>query len=209
MSILDTIRDRELSKLERTERGKEYYADQVAQRADAVRSVLTGENQNPTVPLEVVAIRTVYYQFLSDYKQHYAPFPVKMTKQSIALWTRAEAARTRSGVPVKRFVRAQFAWFHDAFKKAPDPVQMTTDAAVERALVFQGATNRRVITNDIRHKPSLAETFKYNEKLLQQMMAAQKCSREEFYARFVVTGIYSFSQEFLDADPVYKKVKSG
>lgn len=206
MSIMEVLRTRELKAIQRSVNGREHFEQRVASRADYVKDIISGDNPNAGVPVEVVALRDLYGKMLESYTREKSFAAARMNAKSVALWTRAEKARERSGASQERFLKAQFDWFHKTFGRAPEPLQLTTDAAVERALSFGGRTEGRVVSNNIKHKTSMADVFRQNEKLLQQMMAAQGCTREEFYRKFVITGIYSFSPEFLKADPAYRRV---
>ena len=205
MSIMEALRARELQTIKRSVAGSEHFEKRVQNHADYVRGMISGNNPNAGVPVEVVNIRNMYIKMRETYFQKKEHAPTKMTKQGVVLWTRVEAARRRSGASQERFLVAQFTWFQKAFGRPPEPLQLTTDTAVERALAYTGE-GHRAVSKGLEHKSSKADTFRQNEKLLQQMMAAQGCTREQFYRDFVITGIYSFSPEFLKADPVYRRV---
>lgn len=208
MSILKKLRERQTQQLTRSIQGTELFERQVEKKAAYIKELLTGDNPNAGVPAEVVAFRDLYVVFLEKYTGEKAyQFRGKMSHQAVSLWTRAEAARRQANVSQERFIKAQFVWFTKVFGKYPEPLQLTTEAAVDRAREFTGSTEGKVAPVAVAHKSSLSTLFRENEKLLQKMMQAQKCSREEFYVRFVLTGIYSLSKEFLEADPVYQRVR--
>ena len=208
MSILKKFRERQTQQLTRSIQGAEQFEKRVEKKAEYVKELLTGDNPNVGVPAEVVAFRDLYVVFLERYTGGKAyQFTGKMSSQAISLWTRAESARKRANVSQERFIKAQFVWFTKVFGTHPKPVQLTTEGAIDRAKDFTGETSGKVAPIAVAHKISLPALFRENEKLLQKMMKAQKCSREEFYVRFVLTGVYSLSKEFLEADPVYQKVR--
>lgn len=207
MSVLDAVRKRRISLEERSQRGQDFYRKRVEGKAREVKGILSGDNPNAGVPVEVVALRDLYYYMLESYTRKREVFGVRMNARSVSMWTRVEKAQKRSGCSQERFLKAQFDWFHKTFGKAPEPLQLATDGAVERACAYEGRTEGRHVSNDVRYKTTKADKFMQNEKLLQKMMSAQKCTREEFYRRFVLTGLYSFDPEFLKADPVYRKVQ--
>lgn len=206
MSIISTLKDRELKAAKRSFDGREYFEKRVQSHAEHVKHMFSGDNPNPGVPVEVVVLRNLYYQFLENYTQERHVFNVTMNKRSIALWTRVEKAKQQANCSPKKFMQAQFDWFHRKFGKAPTPEQLATEGAVDRALAFSGSVDKRIIGNNVQHKTSLSDVFRQSEMLLQRMMASQRCSREEFYRTFVVPGLYTFPEEFLQADPVYQKV---
>lgn len=208
MSILKKLRERQAQQLTRSIQGTELFEKRVEKKAEYVKELLLGDNPNAGVPVEVVAFRDLYVSFLEKYTGEKAyKFTGKMSHQSVSLWTRAESARKRANVSQERFIKAQFVWFTKVFGTYPKPVQLTTEGAVDRAREFSGDTKGKVAPIAVAHKTSLPVLFRENEKLLQKMMKAQNCSREEFYIRFVLTGVYSLSKEFLEADPVYQRVR--
>jgi hypothetical protein len=209
MSIIEVLRRRELETLKRSDAYSSVRSQRTHDHAKHVKQVLSGETISPEVPVSIQVLRDTYYNMLRSYQGNDYSYPTEMNKQSINLWTRVETARSKAGCLADKYIKAQFAWFHKKFGKAPTVEQLSTPGAVERALEFSGSTTGRVVGNNIIHKNSLAETFKQNEVLLQSMMKAQQCTRVEFYKRFVITGIYSFDTRFLEADPAYQKALNG
>jgi hypothetical protein len=109
-----------------------------------------------------------------------------------------------SGVEREVFVRAQFTWFHDKFRKAPTPVQLTTDEAVVRAASVAPQAVRTVVVED---KIPISDLFKRCEKQMADLMRAQNMSREDVYRKLVLPGLAVFPEQFLNADPTWKRVK--
>ena len=163
----------------------------------------------PGMSHNAARIRLVYYKMCDNYRRTTSYGGGVVNSRSKALWERVESFWSRSNVDQEQYVLAQIAWFHKVFGRLPTPVQLATEAAVERAKEFsekEDKPTRAPITNNIPHNASLADIFKQSEKSLQAMMREQGCSREEFYRKFVVTGLTGFHPKFLQADPVWRKV---
>jgi hypothetical protein len=205
MGILDEIYKQQLNKEKKSLQGRENYEKRVHNHAEQVK--YKDQNMNPDVPVSVVALRNKYYQYLENYTRRRHMFNIRMNKRSRALWIRVEKAQAESGKTQDEFLKAQFEWFHKKLGTYPKVEQLATQNAVERTKSSSGDTSVKEVSNDIPHNASKVEILKQSEKLLQKMMKAQKCSREEFYKNFVLTGLYTFPEEFLNADPVWKKVK--
>lgn len=201
--------ERQITAAQRSIQGSELMDNRLHESGQEALAAL-GESDG-TVPVEVVLLRSTYRSLLQSYsrKKNWAPAK-PMNKRSINTWTRVEEARKRASVTHEEFLKAQFAWFHNAFGRAPTISQLATDKAIERAREYvHGGKPPPVsnpITRDIKFEGSMAEVFKYNERMLQSLLRAQKCTRAEFYRKFVLSGEFSFDPRFLQADPVYIKV---
>ena len=206
--IVEILKQNQLRKLARSESFAKAQETSIDNKLDTAKHVITGENPNPSLPVEIVYIRDKYYNMLNAYKGSGLAFSREMTGREITLWTRAEKARVASGCDIDRYLKAQFVWFDKAFGKAPTPVQLTTDTAVERAAEFAGTTVGKVLSNSRSAPVTKADTFRESEKTIQKVMIAQSCNREEFYRRFVLTGLFLLPKEFLGADPTYQRLIS-
>jgi hypothetical protein len=204
--ILEILKQHKILSLRRSESFTAAKERHVADKASHVKCILGGEDPNSSIPIAVVSIRDRYYNMLKSYRGESVTFPKEMNKRSVALWTRVENARAQADCDAERYLKAQFSWFDKAFGRAPTLEQLATETAIDRALEFTGSTKGRVLGN-IRKAPiSKADVFRESEKTLQRMMAAQECTREEFYRKFILTGAFSLPKEFLGADPTYQRV---
>lgn len=202
--ILEVLRQKQLSNLHRSNTSAEHHQREVHNHAEHVKAVLTGRAPSQEVPVEVRLLKDLYYEMCKDYTGDvHTKAPLEMSARSVALWTRVEAARKQAGCEAKKFMRAQFHWFDKAFGTYPSIEQLATDGAVDRALEYTGSVDRRVVGTK-KAEVSLADVFKRSEMLVQDVMRAQNCTREQFYERFVMTGLFSLPKAFLDADPVYR-----
>lgn len=206
-NIVDALREHKLRSIKRSVQYTEQREAATERHAQLAKSVISGKPLESSLTLEANTLRTLYYEMLRDYKggSHFN-IPGPVTKRGAALWTRVEAARKRAGVDAKTFLRAQFAWFDKNFGRPPQLPQLTTDAAVERVAEVGTIQMRRIVGAGVEAKVDKAAVFRQSEKLLQDMMRAQKCdSREEFYREFVLSGVFTFPKDFLNADPAYRR----
>lgn len=204
-NIVEILKQHQLRSLARSENATRIQEQRVTNKANCVRGMLGGTGDVDGVPMELVLLRNLYYSMLESFRGSRSSVPVKMNDKSIAFWTRVEKARQRAECSAEEYLLAQFKWFDKAFGAAPKLPQLTTPLAIQRAIEFEGRSDGRVIGNGKIADIDRVEVFKETEKLLQQIMKAQKCSREDVYRRFVLTGLYTFPKEFMDFDPAYKK----
>lgn len=206
--IQEILKRHRLLKIDLSERFTENQEQNVSNKASHVKRILGGEDSSAANPISLTLLKDTYYNMLSTYKGKFVSYPVDMNKKSLALWTRVESARAQADCDADRYLKAQFVWFDKAFGKAPTVEQLATETAIDRALEFTGSTKGRVLGNERKAPISKADMFRESEKTLQKMMAAQGCNREEFYRKFVLTGIFGFPDDFLRADPTYQRVKA-
>jgi len=204
--IVELLRKRRERSLKMKESFKAMKAEELENKAASVKRILGGAVQYSAVPVNLTILRDLYFQMIQTYTGKEQYYSADMSDRHVALWIRVEKARCRVGCDPERFLKAQFVWFDKAFGAAPTTRQLATDAAVERALEFTGSTEGKVLGNIRKAPVSKADVFRESEKTLQRMMAAQECDREEFYRKFVLTGLFSFPKEFLKADPAYQRV---
>lgn len=207
-SIIDIIQENKLRSVKRSIQFSEQREKATNHHGEVAKSVLSGKPMHPALPMEAQTLRTTYYEMLKDYKGgSFYRVPGPINKKGVSLWKRVEKARQRAGVDPKTFLKAQFAWFHKNFGKAPTVEQLTTDAAVARVAEVGEVKQRRIVSNGNEAKIDLADVFRQSEKLLRDMMRAQGySSREQFYRDFILTGVLTLPKEFLKADPAYRKV---
>ena len=206
--IQEILKKNRLLKISRSERFTENQEQSVSSKASHVKRILGGEDDSDATPIALTVLKDTFYNMLSTYKGKFVSHPVDMNKKSLALWTRVESCRAQADCDAGRYLKAQFVYFDKTFGKAPAVEQLATEGAIDRALEFTGSTKGRVLGNERKAPISKADVFRESEKTLQKMMAAQGCNREEFYRKFVLTGIFGFPDDFLRADPTYQRVKA-
>jgi len=206
VDILAAVQAQRLASVQRSLTSSENYERRVAGVAARTAAMLSGGVVGGhTEHVEEYMLRDTYYRVLEEYTRKpgfgtHEPF----TPRGLALWKRAAKALKASGADREAFVRAQFTWFHDTFRKAPTPLQLTTDEAVVRAATVAPKAVRTVAIED---NVSVGDLFKRCEKQMGDLMRAQKMSREDVYRKLVVPGLAIFPEKFLNADPLWHKVR--
>lgn len=207
VDIIAAVQAQRLATLNRSITATENHERRVSNLAIQTSVLLNGDAALHTENLEEYCARTAYYRMLEEYtrKPYHGLTGQAFTPKGLSLWKRVTTALKASGVDLDTFLRAQFTWFHEKFRTAPTPVQLTTDAAVVRAA---SVTPAQVRTSNIEAKIPIGDLFRRCEKQMADLMRAQKLSREEVYRNLVLTGLAVFPEKFLNADPTWKKVKS-
>lgn len=207
IDILRLVQEKRCATLIKSMAATDRHEKKVSNIAAQVKQLLNKENQNvPLDHLEAFVARSTYYHILSEYtgtfnaQAHQTDF----TPKGLALWKRVAAAINTANTDAESFVRSQFAWFHQAFKKPPEVIQLTTDAAVCRAAA---TAPKRVTTDNIPANVPMGDLFRRCEKHMADLMRAQSMSREEVYTKLVKNHLAMFPQSFLDVDPVWKAIK--
>lgn len=204
--IVEILRKNQLARIARSEAYTKAQETSIDSKIATTTFILGGVDPNAGVPAPILYLREQYNRMLYAYKGTGLSFTKEMNKKSIALWTRVEKARAESGCDADRYLKAQFSWFDKTFGRAPTKAQLATSSAIERAAEFAGTTVGKVLGNSRSVPITKADVFRESEKTLQKMMAAQSCNREEFYRKFVLTGLFLLPKEFLGADPTYQRL---
>jgi hypothetical protein len=207
VDIIAMVQAQRLATLNRSIAATENHERRVANIATKTSALLNGETELHTEHLEEYCARSAYYRLLEEYtrKPYHGMTGQAFTPKGLSLWKRVTSALKASGVDLETFLRAQFTWFHEKFRTAPKPVQLTTDAAVVRAASVKPV---QVRTSNIEANIPIGDLFRRCEKQMTDLMRAQKMSREEVYRNLVLPGLAVFPDKFLNADPLWKKVKS-
>lgn len=205
MSVLDAIREKRLNAAKASVRYQEATTERTRDLAADVKHMLKGET-GVAQAAEESNLRTMYSRMVDDYYggTQFQAYAV-MNNRSKALWKRVKNRCVESCVDPESFLKAQFVWFDKNFGKPPTVIQLTTEAAVDRAKEFGGTVASRVVANTVPAKLDFASIMRRSEQQLQEMMRAHDMTREEVYKNFVITGLFSFPPEFLKADPAYKR----
>jgi len=177
----------------------------VSRKAQATKEFLKQDPELHSRALEQ-RMASLYYRMLDEY---YVEPAIRMvnspSKKGQALWKRVPVSCDATGVDPESYMRAQFAFFHKAYGRVPRVYQLATDKARERAISFSGSKVK--IMTDKKVSRNLPVIMRQAEKLMQDICRAQGLTREEVYRNLVVPGLMAFPREYLEADPVYKRVK--
>lgn len=205
VDVLSVLRQQKLTSLNRSFGQAERYDREVQNRAERATAVINGTNPHAGKPyFEEYMLRDIYSRELENYSRQRV-FTPEMSPKALALWSRVAKAWRASGVDMETFIKAQFTYFHNVFRTSPTVVQLTTDGAVVRAASVKP---EKVMTNNIPANVDLGELFRRCEKQMAEVMRAQKLTREEVYRKLVVTRLIAFPVQYLNADPVWRKVQS-
>jgi len=209
IDVMSLLRERKLASLKRSIASSENHEKRVSQNANRAKAVIN--NTSPyagSEHFEEYILRDKYMRALEDYQRKpvHAYVGQPFTPKGLALWKRVAKAWRESGVDADVFIQAQFTYFHNVFRKAPTAQQLTTEGAVLRAISVRP---EKVSTNDIPAQIDLGELFKRCEKQMTEIMRAQKLTREEVYRNLVLNRLVMFPEVYLNADPIWKKVKNG
>jgi len=205
-SMVDVLRQKRLNSARRSVNASELRENAVHNKANITKDLIGANNGIDEDTQLESRLSYLYYSMKSKYDNKSLQSLVVHSDKSKAFWQRVAAVCKQSEVDPDRFMKAQFSYFHKTFGTTPDLPQLTTEAAIQRARDFTGQTKGNVVGNNIPADVSLGAVFARCEKQLREMCRAQKCNREEFYRRFVCTGVFTFPNEFLMRDPTYLEV---
>ncbi len=204
VDVISILRERKLTSLKRSIGQSERHDREVSQKAVRATAVINGTNPHAGKEhYNEYMLRDIYNRELENYTRQRV-FTPEMNARALSLWSRVAKAWKASGVDMDIFVKAQFTYFHNVFRTHPTPVQLTTDGAVVRAA---SVAPEKVMTNNIPANVDLGELFKRCEKQMTEIMRAQKLTREEVYRKLVLTRLVAFPAQYLNADPVWRKVR--
>jgi hypothetical protein len=207
-SILDAIEQQRAQSTARSVDYSELREKATSLKAQAVKQMLKGETTGTGEHATEMSLATIYYRMLEEYtgKPNYAM--AKWNDRSLAFWKRVAQAQEKSGAEPEEYIRAQFKWFDKAFGKPPDLVQLTTELAIQRAADYAASDekNTRRVVGAQQLKVPFADLMRQCEKQVLDICRANKMDRETFYRTLVKTGLVPLPKQFLDADPVWKKV---
>lgn len=206
VDVVALIQKQRLTAAKRSIAASENHEARVAQNAARATAVVSGTSPFAgREHFEEYVLRDIYMRTLEEYerKPNHAYTGQPFTPRGLALWKRVAACWRSSGVDPDTYVRAQFTYFHNAFRRAPTAQQLATDAAVVRAA---SVVPEKVSTNNIPASVDTAELFKRCEKQMTDVMRAQKMTREEVYRKLVIPGFLAFPDQYLKADPLWKQL---
>lgn len=207
-SMVEVLRRKRLNSVRRSVSSSEARENIIHNKASITKDLIGANNGiNEDVQIES-RLSYLYYSMKSKYDNRSLHSLVVQTDKSKAYWERVGVACKQSEVDPDRYMKAQFSYFHKTFGTTPELSQLATEAAIQRARDFTGQTKGNVVGNNVPANVSLGAVFARCEKQLREMCRAQSCNREEFYRRFVCTGVFTFPEEFLKRDPTYLEVAS-
>lgn len=152
------------------------------------------------------ALRASYYRLLRIY--NHEDVVAMPTKKIATIWNKAilKAYLESEAPTVDHYMKAQFQWFHAVFRKCPEIKNLATKAAIERANLYVPETSN-ITTAVVAFKKDVPTLMRNAEKQMTALREARSLTREEVYKQLVIPGLFRFPQEYLDADPVYKRIK--
>jgi hypothetical protein len=179
---------------------------QLQAKAEAVKEHLgnTG-GVKPEIQL-VEQLAFYYYHMRAQYARKRVTTKATESLRRQEFWGRVSVCCKAAGVSPERYMKAQFSYFHTAFGTTPKLSQLATKAATERAKLYGGKTSGNVVSNAIETKVELGAIFARCEQQIRDICRHQKISREEYYRKFVLSGLVNMPKEFLNADPTYQQV---
>lgn len=205
VDVIEALKQQRLAAVKKSISFSEAHERRVISRAAQAKAVITGESPHAGSPhFREYVMRDLYNKQLEAYTRK-SVFTTEMNPRALALWKRAVAACLTSKVDPETYIKAQFTYFHNTFKTYPTVLQLTTDAAIVRAASVKPET---VVSNNIAAEIDMSTLFRSCEKQMNEIMRAQQLTREQVYRRLVIPRLVMFPQAYLDADPLWKKVKS-
>jgi len=207
IDVIAVLRQQKLTAAKRSITFSETQEKRVVSTAQRVTAVVTGSSPFAgSDHFPEYQLRDLYMRTLEAYsrKPVYGYFGQPFTPHALALWKRVRKAVDDSGVDAETFIKAQFTFYHQAFKVAPKPQYLTTDAAVLRASVIKP---EKVMTNNIPANVGTVELFKRCERQMNDVMRAQGLTREEVYRKLVLTRLIAFPDVYLNADPTWQRIR--
>lgn len=202
--IQDAIRRARVQKLDKKFNGAEAHAKHAIAIGEAAKRT---RSTNPEVMAEV-QLSELYYSMLAGYrgKNNFSTYSPSAKRD--AIWRRIMARYKESGVTAEEFMKAQFQYFDQHFGCPPNLPSLTTEKAVKRAQEFTGMIGNSV-SSGIDYKSDKVEVLQYYDKFIRDICKAQGVNKETFYKAFVLTGEIQIASIYLEADPVWRKVKDG
>lgn len=208
--LAEIVRKARAQKAEKKRRGSEQLERVIDRRAVSTKALLKTDFQGDPSHIEEFAMMSLFHRMNDEYHRRSVPVECTMSKRAVSYWRRVINAQEKAGVDPETYLRAQFAYFHDAFGCAPKAMQLATENAIMRAKEFAVTKFQpKVYSNASEFPIELIDLFKTCEKQLQQIQKAHKLSRVEVYKQFVLTGTVYFPKSFLEHDPAFKQAKNG
>lgn len=209
-NVLDLIKKTELSRIHRQIAFIDAKQTSVSNKTAKVKALLNSEDLQKDLRLMTAQdLCAMYYNMLGEYRQKavYTDFS-NINKKSIAFWSRVITLCEKLEIHPKDFLQAQFSYFHITFGKAPELSNLLTEKAAERArqaVQLKGRIVATAIDADI----SKSDIFQQCDRQVRDICRAQKMSRTQFYAQYVLTGIVKLPLYFLNNDPEYQRLIDG
>ena len=161
-----------------------------------------------------VVLRGLYYsEVIRLTNSFYRNVP--QSEKSKLIWDKISTNCKKSKAKPEDFIKAQFVYFEKHFGSIPKISNLVSVHSITRTIDYLATINpnnncpKLDTTLVPKMITKIAKPDKYSliEKQLQSMIKAQKCSREEFYLRFVISGEYHLPREFILNDPDYLSAK--
>jgi hypothetical protein len=204
-SITEQLKHIKLKNIERSIKASEQNEISIREKSRLIKPILGTHNPVETLEIKAYQLSVLYYEMKARYDGKATFTKVATSDKSKDLWRRVAVACDKAGAEPRMFMKAQYDFFHTAFGTIPKLNQLATEGATTRAQLYAG-NDKSIVGNAMEHKISVGSLFSYCEKQIQDICKAQNCNREEFYQRFVLTRLLSFPKQFLESDPVYRKL---
>jgi len=136
--------------------------------------------------------------------------------KSFEQFKRAALIADQLGCGYEVYVKAQFYWFDQWFKRAPKPYELsglkTKFPAPERVREYMKLLNAGQVREVIRHiskrvKIDEKELMKANDQKLQQLMSAWHSSEEQILLKFARPGVAYFDHAWLKKNRTWLRLR--
>lgn len=198
MSIIQAIKEHQLSKLSSQEVGSERYISNIKKSAEIAKLAVKGEFAYS----RQLEAQRLYYAYKNKYLGKNTSIAPLASKKAISFWTGVVEACEKAGTSMDVFMSAQFNWFNSNFGTYPKFANLRTPAAIQRAQAAVGIAPKKAVAR-YQSTDNFAEIMRTADKQVRDMCSAQKLSRKEFYSNFVLSGIVALPKQFLEKDPAY------
>lgn len=204
-TMMETIRRKRAVSVCRSLTATENNENYIHNKAEATKEKLLHTNGFTEENAYIQQLSYYYYSMLASYKGQTIKTKIVDSESRRKFWGKVQQCCKEAGVTPERYIKAQFSYFHNVFGTAPKLNQLITEAAVARAVDFDGNTAGRVVGSIPVHRDE-GSIFRHCENQIREVCRAQSLSREEYYKKFVLTKLIPMSKEFLNLDPIYLKV---
>jgi len=208
--ILDEVTKHGLKKLAAKGRFKDAYDKYLSDQAEYVKTILSDDSDISEEDIVASTLSNTYYKMMKAYDGGFMRIPKAgpSSKRSKSFWHRVAALCISINVDPAVYLKAQFLYFRDNFGRAPEFSQLATASAATRAIEYAAkkpSTRTYVAAKVSKAKIPISEKMTMADKKVRAVCKAQGFSRFELYYNLVIPGFLLLPDEYLSADPEYKK----
>jgi len=214
--ILDIIHKHKLTKVSARNRYADLVAARVSEKAVVTKGLLRSDTTTTDEDLVAANLSNTFYYLVDKYQgRTTARLPtVKACKRGTSYWHRVASICLDINVPSDVFLKAQFLYFRKNFGRIPEFSQLVTASAAARAVEYYKKLNNTkpqdyVSSGHAHTDMELSDKLKSADKRMRGICRAQGMTRYEVYKNLVVPGFLILPQEYVSADPEYKKAVDG